>query len=66
MNQAILVKFYKQEVAKILRQITLESDCHKLLAMTVNEVCGSGLKALILGMEQIQLSPSSFSRWLEI
>lgn len=40
----------------IARQIALESGLSQTVpAMTVNEVCGSGLKALILGMEQIQL-----------
>ena len=40
----------------IARQIALESGLAQTVpAMTVNEVCGSGLKALILAMEQIQL-----------
>ena len=40
----------------IARQIALESGLAQTVpAMTLNEVCGSGLKALILAMEQIQL-----------
>ena len=56
-NQAIFGQVLQAGSGQnIARQIALESGLSQTVpAMTVNEVCGSGLKALILGMEQIQL-----------
>ncbi|WP_440895571.1 acetyl-CoA C-acetyltransferase [Amphibacillus sp. Q70] len=40
----------------IARQILIDSGVpHEIPAMTINEVCGSGLKSIILGTQQIQL-----------
>src|SRR5690625_275632 len=41
----------------IARQILVDSGVpFSIPAMTINEVCGSGLKAVILGRQQIQLN----------
>ncbi|MBU5594141.1 acetyl-CoA C-acetyltransferase [Amphibacillus sp. MSJ-3] len=40
----------------LARQILIDSNVpYEVPAMTINEVCGSGLKAVILGAQQIQL-----------
>jgi len=44
----------------LARQILIDSDVpYKVPAMTINEVCGSGLKAVILGSQQIQLNQAN-------
>lgn len=41
----------------VARQILVDADVpYSKPAMTINEVCGSGLKAIILGSQQIQLN----------
>ncbi|MFR3288572.1 MAG: acetyl-CoA C-acyltransferase, partial [Enterococcus casseliflavus] len=42
------------------RQVSLQSGLSSdIPASTINEVCGSGMKAILMGMEQIQLNKAS-------